>query len=57
MRLNEAEVGLRLSSNTINSSDDENNLPHKLSLTNRQLANLRKAFINYLSADVKNTVI
>ena len=29
------------------------NFPHKLLLTNRQIANLRKAFAKYLSADIK----
>ena len=29
------------------------NFPHKLLLTNRQVANLRKAFANYLSTDIK----
>ena len=48
---NETEVVLRLSSNTI--GDDEINIPHKLLLTNRQVPNLRKAFANYLSADIK----
>ena len=43
---NEAEVVLRLSSNII--GDTETNFPHKLLLTNRQVANLRKAFANYL---------
>ena len=33
--------------------DNESNFPHKLLLTNRQVANLRKAFANYLSADIK----
>ena len=33
--------------------DDETNFPHKLLLTNRQVANLRKAFVNYLSTDIK----
>ena len=33
--------------------DNETNFPHKLLLTNRQVANLRKAFANYLSADIK----
>ena len=37
----------------IGNSDDETNFPHKLSLTNRQVANLRKDFANYLSADIK----
>ena len=48
---NESEVVLRLSSNMI--GDNESNFPHKLLLTNRQVANLRKAFANYLSADIK----
>ena len=50
---NETEVVLRLSSNMIRNSDDETNFPHKLFLTNRQVANLRKAFANYLSTDIK----
>ena len=33
--------------------DNESNFPHKLLLTNRQVANLRKALPNYLSADIK----
>ena len=33
--------------------DNETNIPHKLLLTNRQVSNLRKAFSNYLSADIK----
>ena len=37
----------------IGNSDDETNFPHKLLLTNRQVANLRKAFANYLSTDIK----
>ena len=48
---NETEVVLRLSSNMI--GDNENNFPDELLLTNRQVANLRKAFANYLSIDVK----
>ena len=48
---NKSEVVLRLSSNII--GDDETNFPHKLLLTNRQVANLRKAFANYLSTDIK----
>ena len=34
-------------------SDDENNFPLKLLLTNRQVANLGKVFANYSSADIK----
>ena len=37
----------------IGNSDDETNFPHKLLLTNRQAANLRKAFANYLLTDIK----
>ena len=42
---NGSEVVLGLSSNMI--GDDEINFFHKLSLTNRQVANLRKAFASY----------
>ena len=48
---NETEVVLRLSSNMI--GDNETNFPHKLLLTNRQVANLCKAFANHLSTDIK----
>ena len=48
---NETEKVLRLSSNMI--ADSGTNFPHKLLLTNRQVANLRKAFANYLSTDIK----
>ena len=47
------EVVLRLSSNMIGNSDDKINFPHKLLSTNRQVANVRKAFANYLSTDIK----
>ena len=48
---NETDVILRLSSNL--NSDDETNFPHKLFLTNRQVANLDRAFAIYLSTDTK----
>ena len=32
---------------------NESNFSHKLLLTNRQVSNLRKAFANHLSADIK----
>ena len=48
---NESEVVSRLSSNLI--GDDETNFSHKLLLTNRQVASLRKAFVNYLSTEIK----
>ena len=37
----------------IGDSDDKINFPHELLLTNRPVANLRKAFENYLSTDIK----
>ena len=37
----------------IGDSDDKINFPHELLLTNRQVANLCKAFANYLSTDIK----
>ena len=37
----------------IGNSDDEANFPHKLLLTNRQVANICKAFANHTSTDVK----
>ena len=37
----------------IGNSDDEANFLHKLLLTNRQVANLRKAFANQTSTDIK----
>ena len=33
--------------------DDETNFPHKLLLTNGQVSNLSKAFVNYLSTNIK----
>ena len=48
---NETEVVLRLLSNMI--GDNETNFPHKLLLTNRQVSDLREAFANHLSADIK----
>ena len=35
--------------------DNETNFPHKSLLTNRQVANLRKAFANHLSGDIKSS--
>ena len=48
---NETEVVLRLSSNMI--GDNETNFPYKLLLTHRQVASLRKSFVNHSSADIK----
>ena len=50
---NKSEIVLRLSSNIIGNSDGKTNFPHELLLTNRQVTNLRKAFVNYLSTDIK----
>ena len=47
----EPEVVLRLSSNVI--GDNETNFPHKLLLTNGQVVNLRKAFVNKSSTNIK----
>ena len=43
---------MKLSSNIIGNSDDKTNFPHELLLTNRQVANLRKAFTNNSSTDI-----
>ena len=48
---NETEVVLRLSSSMI--GNNEINFPHKLLLTNRQVTNLRKAFANHSSTNIK----
>ena len=48
---NEIEVVLGLSSNMI--GDNETNFLHKLLLTNKQVANLRKSSPNHLSRDIK----
>ena len=50
---NKTDIVLRLSSNMIGNSDDETNFPHKSLLTNRQVANLGKAFANRTSTDIK----
>ena len=44
---------LRLSSNIIGNSDGKTNFLHNLLLTNRQVTNLRKAFANHTSSDIK----
>ena len=47
------DVILRLSSNVIGNSDDKTIFPHRLLLTDRQVANLRKAFANHSPTDIK----
>ena len=48
---NETELVLRLSSNMI--GDNKTNFPHQLLLTYRQVANIRKAFENNSSINIK----
>ena len=48
---NKTKVVLRLSLSMV--GDDEINFPNKLLLTNRQVANLCKAFANKSSTDIK----
>ena len=50
---NRTEVTLKISSNIAGDSNDENNLPHKLLLTNTQVSKLHKAFANNSSANIK----
>ena len=49
---NETEADLRLSSNVIGNADDETNFPHKLLLTDWQVAKLHKAFANGSPTDI-----
>ena len=50
---NETDVVLRISSNMVSNSNDNINFPHELLLTNRQVANIRKAFAKNTSTDIK----
>ena len=50
---NGTEVILDLSSNISGDSNDENNFPHKLLVTNTQVWRLRKSFTNNSSAKIK----
>ena len=50
---NETDVVLRISSNMVGDSNDNTNFPHELLLSNRQFANIRKAFANHSSIDIK----
>ena len=43
---------MRLSSNVIGDSNDENNFPNKLLLTNRQVSKIRKALANGSPANI-----
>ena len=50
---NETEAVLRLSRNMIGDFNDEANFQHELSLTDRQVSSIRKAFANNSSVDIK----
>ena len=50
---NNAEVTLKISSNVIGDSNDENNFLHTLLLTNTEVLRLRKAFANSSSANIE----
>ena len=50
---NETEVVLRLSPNMIGDSNDKINFPYELLLVDRQVSNIRKAFANNSSNDIK----
>ena len=50
---NGTEVTLKISSNVVGDSNDENNFPHKLLLTNTKVSKDRKAFANNSSANIK----
>ena len=50
---NETDVVLRISSNMVSNSNDNTNFPHELLLTNREVANIRKAFAKNTSTDIK----
>ena len=60
-QLNELKSGIKngtvvtliISSNVACDSNDENNFPHKLLLTNKQSSRLRKVFTNGSSANIK----
>ena len=46
-------VTLNLSSNMVGDSNDKNNFPHELLLTNTQVSRFRKSFANNSSANIK----
>ena len=50
---NGTKVTLKISSNVVGDSNDENNFPHKFLLTNTQVSKLHKAFANGSSANIK----
>ena len=49
---NGTELTSKISSNVVGDSNEENNFPHGLFLTNTQVSKLRKAFVSSPSANV-----
>ena len=47
------EITLKISSNVVDDSNDKNNFPRKLLLTNAQVSKLCKAFANGSSTNIK----
>ena len=54
---NGSDVTSKVSSNVVSNSNDENNFPNKLLLTNTQVSKLRNAFANGSSANIKRLKI
>ena len=52
---NETDVVLRISSSMVGNKNDNTNFLHELLLTNRQVANIRKAFAKNTSIDIKSS--
>ena len=47
------KVTLKVSSNVIGDSNDENNFPHKLLLNNTETLRIRKVFVNNSSTNIE----
>ena len=54
---NGTEVTLKISSDVVGDSNNENNFPQKFLLTNTQVSKLGKAFANNSSANIKLSTI
>ena len=50
---NGTEITLKISSNVVDDSNDKNNFPRQLLLTNAQVSKLCKAFANGSSTNIK----
>ena len=50
---NGTEITWKLSSNVVSDSNNENNFPRKLLVTDKQVSKHRKAFANNFSANIK----